>query len=74
LDLAWQLDPTLLGLTAKSSPKDFPKGANNVDPIVLVAEPHPKHFKKRIGLAAQQDLSILGLARQWDTISLGLAV
>jgi len=64
-----------LGLTAKSSPKDFPKGANNVDPIMLdLAEPHPKHFKKRMGLAAQQDLSILGLARQLDTISLGLAV
>jgi len=43
------------------------------DPILLgVAEPDPKHFKKRLGLTAQPDPSILGLARQLNPISLGL--
>jgi hypothetical protein len=69
----------LLGVAAKPGPKHFQKEPIALgppaqqDPILLgVAEPDPKHFKKRLGLTAQPDPSILDLARQLNPISLGL--
>ena len=69
----------LLGVAAKPGPKHFQKEPivlgppAQQDPILLgVAELDPKHFKKRLGLPAQPDSSILGLARQLNPISLGL--
>jgi len=55
VSLAWQLDPTLLSLAAKSSPKHFKKEplvlgpAAQQDLIVLdLVVTDPKHFKKGV--------------------------
>jgi len=59
----------LLGLAAKLDPKHFQKGlpamghAAQQDPIMFgLFESDPTHFKKGLGLTAQPDLPILGLA------------
>ena len=53
------MDPTLLGLASKPTPKHFQKEPTTLDPtaqqdpIVLgLAQPDPKYFKRDVGLAA----------------------
>jgi hypothetical protein len=72
--------PNVVGYGYQAWPKHFQKvrivlgPAIYQDPMFLsLAKTDPKHFKKELGLTAQLDPQILGLARQRDLISLGLA-
>jgi len=61
LGLTWLLDPTLLGLAAKTGPKHFQKEPITLGPVV---QQDRKHFKTELRLAVQPHPQILGLAVQ----------
>jgi len=69
--------PKTIGSGCQVKTKILSKGTTNVGPCYPARsnsiEIDPKHYKNRLGLPAQPNPLILGLAGYLDLISLGLA-